>query len=56
LSRIASIFDSLGLLGPVTLVAKTVMQDIWGLKLDWDESISLDLNTKLKRKGVAEST
>jgi len=34
LSRIASIFDPLGLLGPVTLVAKTIIQDIWRLKLD----------------------
>jgi len=25
------------------------MQDIWRLKLDWDESIPLDLNTKWKR-------
>jgi len=49
LSRIASIFDPLGLLGPVTLVAKTIMQDMWRLKLDWDESMPLDLNTKWKR-------
>jgi len=25
------------------------MQDIWRLKLDWDESIPLDLNTKWKQ-------
>jgi len=25
------------------------MQDIWRLKLDWDKSIPLDLNTKWKR-------
>ncbi|XP_077266386.1 uncharacterized protein LOC143899738 [Temnothorax americanus] len=49
LSRIALIFDPLGLLGPVTLVAKIIMQDLWRLKLNWDESIPLDLNTKWKQ-------
>ncbi|XP_018371002.1 PREDICTED: uncharacterized protein LOC108766304 [Trachymyrmex cornetzi] len=48
LSRISLIFDPLGLLGPVTLLAKIIMQDLWRLKLDWDESIPLELNTKWK--------
>jgi len=42
LSRIALIFDLLGLLGPVTLLAKVIMQDLWRLRMDWDESIPLD--------------
>lgn len=49
LSRISLIFDPLGLLGPVTLTAKMIMQDLWRFGLDWDESIPLELHTKWKR-------
>jgi len=34
LSRIALMFDPLGLLGPVTLLAKVIMQDLWRLRMD----------------------
>ncbi|KAJ8914709.1 hypothetical protein NQ315_017418, partial [Exocentrus adspersus] len=36
--KIAKIFDPLGLLGPIILYAKKIMQQLWVLKLDWDES------------------
>ncbi|XP_011858632.1 PREDICTED: uncharacterized protein LOC105556166, partial [Vollenhovia emeryi] len=49
LSRIALIFDPLGLLGPSTVIAKIIMQDLWRLRIDWDESLPLDVNTKWKR-------
>ncbi|XP_011858105.1 PREDICTED: uncharacterized protein LOC105555687 [Vollenhovia emeryi] len=52
LSKISLIFDPLGLLGPVTLTAKIIMQDLWRLGLDWDESIPLELHTKWKRYEV----
>jgi len=39
LSEIAKIFDPLGLLGPVVLYAKKLMQDVWRCKLQWDESV-----------------
>jgi len=39
LSEIAKIFDPLGLLGPVGLHAKKIMQDVWRCKLLWDESV-----------------
>lgn len=39
LSEIARIFDPLGLLGPITLYAKKLMQDVWKCQLDWDESV-----------------
>ncbi|XP_018374037.1 PREDICTED: uncharacterized protein LOC108768190, partial [Trachymyrmex cornetzi] len=45
LSRIALIFDPLGLLGPSVLIAKIIMQDLWRAKVDWDESISNELHT-----------
>ncbi|XP_058816503.1 uncharacterized protein LOC131679777 [Topomyia yanbarensis] len=38
LSQIASIFDPLGLLAPIVIKAKMAMQQIWELKVDWDEA------------------
>ena len=45
LSRIAQLFDPLGLLGPVIVQAKILMQGLWKHKLDWDESVPLDVYT-----------
>lgn len=39
LSEIAKLFDPLGLIGPVILYAKRIMQELWKLKLTWDESV-----------------
>ncbi|XP_018377310.1 PREDICTED: uncharacterized protein LOC108770304 [Trachymyrmex cornetzi] len=39
ISEIAKIFDPLGIIGPVILYAKKLMQDLWRCKLHWDESI-----------------
>lgn len=46
LSLTAQIFDPLGLVGPITVVAKLIIQRLWQYKLSWDESIPLDLNTR----------
>ena len=45
LSEIAKIFDPLGLLGPVILFAKIIMQECWKAKISWDESVSNELYT-----------
>ncbi|CAK9827685.1 hypothetical protein ANTRET_LOCUS5354 [Anthophora retusa] len=45
LSEIARIFDPLGLLGPVIITAKLIMQKLWQLKLDWDESVPTSIHT-----------
>ena len=45
LSQIARLFDPLGLLGPIITTAKLVMQALWRLQLDWDESVPLDTHT-----------
>lgn len=45
LSEIAKIYDPLGLIGPITLHAKLIMQKLWQAKLDWDESVPVDLST-----------
>ncbi|XP_063994337.1 uncharacterized protein LOC135171637 [Diachasmimorpha longicaudata] len=36
LSETAKIFDPLGLLSPVVIVAKMIMQKLWTLKISWD--------------------
>lgn len=42
LASIARIFDPLGLLTPVLITAKILMQSLWKLKIDWDESLPPD--------------
>ncbi|XP_015118462.1 uncharacterized protein LOC107042095 [Diachasma alloeum] len=46
LSELSKIFDPLGLLGPVTLFAKVLIQDCWKAKITWDESLPQDIHTK----------
>lgn len=46
LSRIALIFDPLGLLGPVIIIGKLIIQELWLVKIDWDESVPMNLDTK----------
>lgn len=46
LATTAQIFDPLGLLGPIIVTAKIIIQALWQLKLSWDESVPLDINSK----------
>lgn len=49
LSFISQLFDPLGLLGPVIIVGKILMQRLWQLRINWDESLPLDIyNTFLE--------
>ncbi|KAK9679199.1 Pao retrotransposon peptidase [Popillia japonica] len=45
LPRIAQIFDPLGLLSPIVVRSKLLMQCLWQLQLDWDESIPANIHT-----------
>ncbi|XP_063911926.1 uncharacterized protein LOC135128776 [Zophobas morio] len=45
LSVTAQIFDPLGLLGPIIMHAKLILQRLWTLKLGWDESVPPDIYT-----------
>ncbi|XP_055586460.1 uncharacterized protein LOC129739089 [Uranotaenia lowii] len=38
-SNIAKIYDPLGLIAPVTVVAKLLVQNLWKAKVDWDQPI-----------------
>lgn len=44
LSKVAAIFDPLGLLNPCIVLAKILLQRLWLEKLTWDESVSLTLH------------
>ncbi|XP_037929892.1 uncharacterized protein LOC119664680 [Teleopsis dalmanni] len=45
LSISARLFDPLGLLCPIVVKAKILLQELWLQKLDWDESIPMRLDT-----------
>ncbi|XP_011859594.1 PREDICTED: uncharacterized protein LOC105557062 [Vollenhovia emeryi] len=44
LSQIASIYDPLGLIGPILITAKITMQQLWKIKLGWDEIVSDEIS------------
>ncbi|XP_043604779.1 uncharacterized protein LOC122577510 [Bombus pyrosoma] len=48
-SVIARIYDPLGLLAPVIVRAKILLQRVWSLKVDWDESLPADLHSERDR-------
>lgn len=45
LSETSKVFDPLGLLGPVVIVSKLLMQEIWQLGIQWDESMPVEIHT-----------
>ncbi|XP_066596282.1 uncharacterized protein [Prorops nasuta] len=46
LSEIAKLYDPTGLIGPVILYAKLLMQALWNCHVSWDESVPSDVHTK----------
>jgi len=45
LSDVAKLFDPLGLLSPVIVITKFILQDLWQLVIQWDESVPQDIHT-----------
>ena len=45
----STIFDPLGLLTPVTIQAKTLLQELWKSHVDWDEPLDESLQTRWKK-------
>ncbi|XP_037931078.1 uncharacterized protein LOC119665895 [Teleopsis dalmanni] len=43
-SDLAWLFDPLGLLSPVVVMAKIFIQELWNLKMDWDEKLPTELH------------
>ncbi|XP_072400933.1 uncharacterized protein [Diabrotica undecimpunctata] len=46
LSSISQLFDPLGLLSPLTINAKILIQQLWQLHVSWDESVPASIHTK----------
>lgn len=46
LSQITAIYDPLGLLAPITIYNKILMQQVWREKTDWDDSVSTEIASK----------
>ena len=40
LKKIATLFEPIGLLAPLTIRAKMLLQDMWTAGLDWDEEMN----------------
>ena len=49
ISDIARTFDILGWICPSTILMKVLFQSLWELKLDWDEEIPAELQSKYAR-------
>lgn len=46
LSEVAQLYDPLGLLSPLIVKGKLIIQKLWQLRLAWDESIPQELHTE----------
>ena len=46
LSFISSIYDPVGLMAPVTLEPKLIIQDLWRRQIDWDVELPDDLKLR----------
>ncbi|XP_008181657.1 uncharacterized protein LOC103309000 [Acyrthosiphon pisum] len=48
LSDLNKVFDPLGFLGPVLITGKIFLQQLWQLKINWDEELEVDIQEKWK--------
>lgn len=46
LSTISKLFDPLGLLSPIIIKAKIIIQELWTVKLDWDDPLPPQISNK----------
>ncbi|XP_071637475.1 uncharacterized protein [Temnothorax longispinosus] len=49
LAEISQLFDPLGLLGPVILKAKILIQELWKIQMDWDSNVPMNIHTQWKQ-------
>lgn len=58
LQETAKVFDPLGLLQPVTVAAKILIQELWKEGIDWDEPLppSLDQKWRAVAKEIGDAT
>ena len=46
MSKLASVYDPMGFTVPATLPGKLLIQDLWKRKIDWDEKLPTDLQSR----------
>nr|XP_029729633.1 uncharacterized protein LOC109398938 [Aedes albopictus] len=46
LSEISRLYDPLGLIAPIVVRAKIMMQQLWMLSLEWDEEVPVEIQSK----------
>ncbi|XP_065203143.1 uncharacterized protein LOC135833326 [Planococcus citri] len=46
LSDVSKVFDVLGMLSPVTVKAKILLQELWRIAIDWDDPISSEIENE----------
>ncbi|XP_071652185.1 uncharacterized protein [Temnothorax longispinosus] len=46
LLEVSRLFDPLGLLGPIVVIAKLIIQDLWQSGVHWDESVPQNIHTR----------
>ena len=49
LSTISSVYDPLGIVSPVILTGKQILQDLCRQKMDWDDPVSDEITTRWER-------
>ncbi|XP_055634288.1 uncharacterized protein LOC129774553 [Toxorhynchites rutilus septentrionalis] len=49
LSSIARLYDPLGLIAPILVRAKILLQQLWAISLCWDEEVPLEIRKKWRR-------
>lgn len=42
----ASVFDPLGLLAPITVISKILSQQLWLVRLSWDDGLPPEIDEK----------
>jgi hypothetical protein len=48
LSDLNKVFDPLGFLGPVLIIGKIFLQQLWQLKINWNEKLGAEIQEKWK--------
>ena len=49
LSTISSVYDPLGIVSPVILCGKLILQDLWRQNLDWDDPVPEEIFPRWER-------
>lgn len=49
LSEIAAIFDPLGLISPVKICFKILMQKLWQVRVDWDATLPIEIEDEWRK-------